>query len=467
MVRIAIAVVLLASDPQRPPKVQELIDQSRAVPPEFAADALLQIASSPVVADRSWRSELLDEAFTFAANAQYPAPRVGGPGTSTDSRFGPAALGRDVGLDRLTLQARAIDSMIRIDAAHALRMFRDVQLPDLRPISCATLVSERVDAYYDLVTMLFATSFTAQQRRNGEDIALVSDAIRSMHADVQVGPVVRIISAIRARGEILQEWFDAFSAALPSVDGSDRTFDANVWLPIMSAARFAQSKGLRRGALLSSARAWVLRRIHGPHCGDPSRSDAHESLIQALNAEIEAEIVGGNGELRLITPDDLQPGPKSGTCEDPLWWRSSRSHAVLDALRWLNHGNRDLPEDKRFWTAKERDTQEWNDRYRDLLRLLGDWNPSEGETAEDVFHMKAITYSTLANLVPPGPQRTNAIRMLLAFLDESYPSVQSHAEWFTHVKDVLKSTDPEIRTEALLSANPIISLYAKVGRLRN
>jgi hypothetical protein len=447
--------------------VQELIDQSRAVPPEFGADVLLRIASSPVVTDRSWRSELLDEAFTFAANAQYPARRVGGPTTSADSRFGPAALATDVGLDRLTLQARAIDSMIRIDAARALRMFRDLHLPDLLPVSCASMVSERVDAYYDLVPKLFAASFTGEQRRKGEDVALVSNAIRFMHADVQVGPVVRMISATGAPGETLQEWLDAFSAALPSVEGSDRTFDASVWLAIVNVAKFAESKGLKRGALLSSSRGWVLRRIHGSHCDDPSRLDAHEPWIQALNAEIETEIARGNGELRLIVPDDVQPGPKSGTCQDAFWWRSSRSQAVLDALRWLNHGNRDLPENKRFWTAKERDTQEWNDRYRDLLRLIGDWNPGEGETAEDVFHMKAITYSTLANLVPPGPQRTNAIRMFLAFLNESYASVQNHAEWFVHAKDVLKSTDPEIRNEALLSPNPIISLYAKVDKRSN
>ncbi len=466
MVRIAIAVAaLLASGPPHPRELQELIDQSRAVPPELGADLLLRIASSSIITDRTARSELLHEAFTLAANAQNPAQRAGGTGTSTDNRFGPAALGSDVGLDRLTLRARAIDSMLHIDASIAVRMFRDVRLPDLRPVSCATVVSERVDAYYDLVPKLFAASFTAKQRRKGEDIALVSDAVRSMHADVQVAPVAKMLSATDAPQDTLQEWLDAFSAALPRVEESDRTFDANVWLAIVNVAKFARSKGLRRGGLLSSNREWVLRRIHGPHCDDPSRPDAQERWVQALNAEIEAEISSGNGELRPITADDVQPGPKSGTCEDPFWWRSSRSKAVLEALRWLNHGNRDLPDDKRFRTAKERDTQEWNDRYRDLLRLLGDWEPSEGETAEDVFHMKAITYSTLANLVPQGPPRTNAIRMLLAFLSASYASVQNHAEWFTHVNDVLKSNDPEIRAEALRSASPIISLYAKVDRL--
>jgi len=152
MVRIAIAVAaLLASGPPHPRELQELFDQSRAVPPELGADLLLRIASSSIITDRTARSELLHEAFTLAANAQNPAQRAGGTGTSTDNRFGPAALGSDVGLDRLTLRARAIDSMLHIDASSAVRMFRDVRLPDLRPVSCATVVSERVDAYYDLV----------------------------------------------------------------------------------------------------------------------------------------------------------------------------------------------------------------------------------------------------------------------------------------------------------------------------
>ena len=247
MVRIAIAVVaLLASEPQHSREVQEIIDQSRAVPPEFGADVLSRIASSSAIADRTARSELLREAFTLAANAQYPARRAGGPSTSTDNRFGPAALGSDVGLDRLTLQARAIVSMMRIDASVPSGC-RDVRLPDLRPVSCATMVSERVDAYYDLVPKLFAASFTAKQRRKGEDVALVSDAIRSMHADVQVAPVASMLSGTDAPQDTLQEWLDAFSAALPRVEGSDRTFDANVWLAIVSVAKLAQSKGLRRG----------------------------------------------------------------------------------------------------------------------------------------------------------------------------------------------------------------------------
>ena len=49
----------------------------------------------------------------------------------------------------------------------------------------------------------------------------------------------------------------------------------------------------------------------------------------------------------------------------------------MSALKWLNHGNRDLPGDSRFFTPEERATEEWNAHFVDALTLIEGWKESE------------------------------------------------------------------------------------------
>jgi hypothetical protein len=446
--------------PKRPLAAEALVDRARGLAPEFAADLLLRLASSPAIPDRPWKLELIEEAFRTAAAAQLQAPRTGGP--HTDSRFGPHALASDTRLNRLSLQVQAVEAMLFLHPGRALELFRQIPLPELKPVPCTEIVVEHTGAFYEVVPKLFAAAFSGEQRRRGDDIAFVSAVIRGMRADPQVEPVSKMIERIEASPEARQQWLNDFAAALKTVQGTDRTFTAGMWIGLTALAKFSGSHGLARAAYLGAAREFVISKITGAYCDDAAGKTKVEPWVEALNAAIQAEIERGNGDLRPIVLRDLKRGSASGTFKNVDWWQSSRSKEVLEALRWLNHGNRDLPGDKRFWTAEERATQQWNDRYIELLKLLEDWKPGDGETREDTYHMKAITYDLLARLVPPGPARLNAIRNLLAFLDASYHDIPNRAEWFVHVRDLLTRGDSEIRNEARRARNPVITMYAEV-----
>src|SRR6266436_213377 len=58
--------------PQRPLEVLALVDQARALPPEFRADTLLRLSESSLITETSWKQELIEEAFWSGAHAPLP-----------------------------------------------------------------------------------------------------------------------------------------------------------------------------------------------------------------------------------------------------------------------------------------------------------------------------------------------------------------------------------------------------------
>src|SRR3954453_12618 len=103
-----IAIVALGADlPKLPPATMGLIDRARGLPPEFSADTLLTLAASPLINERAWKLQLIDEAYRTAAQAQNPYPFT---------CYGPVDITAcqeksHRGLDELTLQTRAIEAM--------------------------------------------------------------------------------------------------------------------------------------------------------------------------------------------------------------------------------------------------------------------------------------------------------------------------------------------------------------------
>ena len=444
---------------QRPLKVVTLIDRSRSLPPEFSTDLLLRSAGSPLIPDPGWKEELIEEAFQSAQNAQFPAPRGGS--RANDARFGGSALGSWVRLDRFTLQVRAAELMLTFRPTRARELFENIRLPQFASVPCTSLVTERTGGYYELIPRIFTSGFTAEQRKKETDLRMVEQAIRGMHADVQIEPIAAMIERFQVPQTTVQDWLNAFASTLPFVQGSDRTFTVNVWIGLTGLLRFSQKAGLERAPLLAATRSYIVSRLHAPQCEDMADKTGLTPWIESLNGVLTSAIAQGYGDLRPLEEEDLKRGPNAGTFTDPQWWQSPQSKAILDALRWLNHGNRDLPDSQRFWTTAERNTQEWNDRYLDLRKLLADWKPAANETAEDLYHMKAVTYDRLARLVPPGSRQRNAIQELLAFLDQSYSQIANHAEWFSHVQPVIDGKENLlVMEEAVNSKNPVISLYA-------
>src|SRR5580704_17412494 len=85
--------VQAAEPPKLPQDLQSLYDLAQATPPEFNADALMRLAATDKLKDKTAKENLVEQAFHLAASAQFRLPMRAMPGDWADTRQGllPAA----------------------------------------------------------------------------------------------------------------------------------------------------------------------------------------------------------------------------------------------------------------------------------------------------------------------------------------------------------------------------------------
>src|ERR1051326_5507406 len=148
--------------PKLPQELEQLVQLANASPPEFAADALLRVASIPKI-DTRLRKELIERAFHLAPGAQFRTPLTGA-GPLADTRSGMMVEAARLNLDTLTLQARAIRSMLELDKKAARDLFLEINQPVLDR-NCDQALVPNAGPLYDVLAAVVNTTFTDQERK--------------------------------------------------------------------------------------------------------------------------------------------------------------------------------------------------------------------------------------------------------------------------------------------------------------
>src|SRR5262245_38606524 len=160
IVAAAATLVLRADDrSRRDPEVSVLVADTDLVAPDFAADALIRLSTSPRITDPAWRLELLDQAFDRTYAAQEPYRRASPHGIiPPDSRQGADLFAFETARNRVTLQVRIAQTMAALDPRRGRERFEWIDL-NLAPGRCEDPLVASVDDYYTALALLARTSF--------------------------------------------------------------------------------------------------------------------------------------------------------------------------------------------------------------------------------------------------------------------------------------------------------------------
>jgi hypothetical protein len=416
------------------------VERARALPPEFGADLLLKVAEGKV--DAAWRRELVEEAFVLAARAPDEYPTRGGLHTDTRAHMTSSLFG----LDSLTLRLQTVRLTLPMDPERGAGMFTAITLPALPPLGCDANQVPDLEGYYKVLELVYQKGFSAKQRERHEPRHLLNAAIAGMHSPAQVEPLGKVLLSVEGER---QELVDAFAGALSQVAPSDRVF-ARHSRSLLGIVYEAKRKNVDVGPLLRGLHGYLAVHLSGSRCTP--------NLKRYMELGDEFNALAPEG-MRL-TKEQMRPERDAGKWDDGEFWQSERSKRVLAEARWLLHGNRDLPDDKRFWTLEERKSQEWTGRYGDFLKLIEGWQESEEGGPIDFRWMQSHALGLAAQLAIPGPARDMALRRWLTQVEQWYtPGVPQHA-WFGSMKRLLEVKE-FAAGEMRHSRNPVIAAYAE------
>jgi hypothetical protein len=304
-----------------------------------------------------------------------------------------------------------------------------------------------------------------------------------MRSPVHVTPTVKLIYTSPLSSDERRELVTAFSNMLPIIQGSPRVFGAAMvqMLPVSAPVRLPAGVNPARPMLeaplgqlpvqvvetgpqlVPAMRSFILKHVNGPRCSEDFRQGQLPRAVNDFNYLVSI-LDPSSSTYRPISADDLKAASDAGTYDRHSWWGSDRSKRVIADLQWLNHGNRNLPGEARFFTEEERKTEEWNAHFVDTLRLIEGWNEIEEGSAEDWFGMVSEAYELLSAKAPPGTQRAAVMARYLTFMETQYPRITSRNLWFTQLKSQWRSKDTWIVEQLANSSNPVMSLYARVNR---
>jgi len=457
-----------AADAQERPKPEaDFVNVVRSLPAEYQADLLLKVAESKQLAsDKEWRRELIDEAFRIGQRAPESYPVAGG--SHTDSRsYVTSSL---YGLDSLTLRLRAAERMIPIDPGRAAEMFRETPIPAMPALTCQSAQAPVFEDYYRVLREIHQKGFTQKERERGEPASLLKGAMASLQFPGQVEPFGKMLMLLDVSPMERQELFEAFGAALANVSPADRGFMRHEQ-SLLDFAFQARMKGVVLTTVLRGLGSYITAHLAGERCSasiaqltKTEHGRFSQLAIRFMAFSLDVSKQSPNAASMAVAK--VQPGRDAGKWDDGDFWQSARSKEVLNDLKWLNHGNRKLPDNQRFWTAEERQSSEWGTRYQELQKRIEGWKGEEEPNALDHFWMQSFALHAAAQLVPPGPGKEQAMRRWLTHFEQGYQPGAAQNAWFGLLRRALPSFKPmggaSNGVEALLaSRNPVVAAYAQ------
>jgi len=467
LIGISLCLAWNAAAEVRPKPVADFVNLVRALPPEFHADLLLRVADSKLLQGHAeWRRELLEEAFLIGQRVPEACPSVGG--LHTDSRS--HVTSSQFGLDALSLRLRAIEWLLPSDPGRAAEMYRETPIPPLPALTCQSAQVPDFGTYYRVLGAVHKAGFTAKERERGEPAALLKGALGALQYPGQVEPLGRAILALDVSTAERQELVDAFGVALAQVAPSDRPFLRHEQ-SLLGLVIDAKTKGLTLTALLRGLHGYISAHLAGPRCTisiermiKTEKGKFSKLAVQFMALAIEAG--KQSPDAASVAIGRLQPERDAGKWDDGDFWKSTRSKEVLNDLKWLNHGNRNLPDNQRFWTAEERLSTEWTARYQELQKRIEGWRADEEPEAIDHFWMQSHALHAATQLVPPGPGKALAMRRWLTHFEQGYQPGQTQNAWFGILRRALPSYKPMSGAsngleELLASRNPVVAAYAQ------
>jgi hypothetical protein len=455
------------------PDIVSVLDQARKAPGEFAADSLIRLASLDSL-DKPKRIALLEEAFRRAGEAKQPLKRrvvitrIAGP-----ARFLARAYGQD--LDTLSLELRAVEALLPLDAKKARELTLKIPPPQVSKVTCTAFQTYDVDRLYAVLGEVSRQTYTAKEAERGEPLRLLDPQVAALTSPEQAGPAALMLAALTIDDRDFQTLVSDFQQALRKMAGDDRSFTATesaLGLQIESLVHACQRRSVSSLPLLEGYRLFLVNHLAGARCADdemlrPLMEGTAAALASGFVDPQAPAVVQFFNEHLQVSP--LQPLTETEVTPSHVAGRVAGLEGCLDAGCKAAAGlytSLYMDGNGRLLSDTERRTPEWHANLRQFVEAVShDWKDGSGDAGLKTFTEKCENYARALELAPDPADKELVAHAWLDYVEQSGAARGIPAVWFLPIRQMMARIrlDPVGMQKAVedlrQSSDPVIALY--------
>jgi hypothetical protein len=447
------------------PDLTEIVELAQGAPAEFSARALLRVANSPRLHDKAWKREILEKAFQNASAARNPIRKqiMEGP-SSAGSLTAMTSQAAALGLDRLTLQTKAVAAMLPLDPKRAREFFLSIPQPRPSRLHCEDALLDDPSSYYATAAAIAAQAFSIDERKHDEPILFLNQRIQNITSPVEIAPAAALISSSKATPAQLKLLVSSLAAALQRMEGDDRSFAGSlpaVVRAVPDLVDLARASNAGAAILTEAYRQFLIRNLTGPRCAESAekwQQDAVASAVSSFNSRLSSEASAA------LKEEDLKASKVEVKANLDRVFPSGDEQRLREQWKTLMFG-----QGQTGLRDEEKNTEEWREQFSALLREIEGMKPATGESEALFFFRKGGALSAALSAAPAGAIRDAVIQQYVAFLRSSNFQQESLTEWFGAVQSLADSMNGDAHTKLLTalenSGHNVLFLYARIEKL--
>ena len=389
------------------------------------------------------------------------------------------------GLDQVSLRARAVRALLRLDPAHARDLFEQIELPLDAKTSCDQQFLYDLSAYYNVMSEVVKSISDRVDRQ-----FFLQRHVARMKSAAQIEPLIRLLSTASGSEEDLALVRNAFAERLPKLDPDSRVFSSVSQSALRALAQMvSRSPVAIRDYMLQQSRTWVLQGVNHGVCaqrggvvrsldGTTSRADilgpvdSFNQQLVPLSPTHQVSLI----ESKEVTKFDIGPPSKADRYSSE-WlqfsrvlsllaqdtseaqasgrWKSEMEKHINSLIEWKNNGDQE--------SALNTYYLEKCDRLQAVLAVQREFvNPAGMSQGAYMDRRAGIAPASIEG-------RGQAVLALVQFFEgEAANAVYNHRRilWFAPIRSLLRSAQQNTVDDLLAaSSNPVLHCYGLLAKV--
>lgn len=443
-----------------------MMSLSQSVAPEFGSDALLALVEGRIVTDQVSQLRILGMAFDLGARAQEVAALAAAdPPTSALTHALAAPANR--GIDAVSLRARAVRGLLKIDPQRAGKLFESIELPAATGFPCNTRFVYSFRLYFDVMGELADSlpdfrergrfwARQAQRLKSGSEIAPFANMVMMRLSGIPSADLAVIAHSLADR--------------LPNLVQDSRTYQWSLRAATQSVTALAEALPTDTTQhLMRGLRSWVVRGMEAGIClGAPNRAAHTQPPASPVSPAAEF-----NRQLALLGISGV-PAIQDGPPAHDAGGLAKPDAFLTEQARYSDIGWR-LTHDAHELKSRE-EISRWRTELGNYLSTLARWKATSAAQAEFYLEKSDLLQRAigLQEAAFPGEvirfEGPDATTLLVEFLDGDVANAvyqNRHIIWYAPVMFVLGSTEhSRAIDEALIRSRRLdLRLYGLIGRI--